>query len=193
MNESLPGRADPLDGLTAMQRRFVEEYLKDRNATAAIKRAGSTAKDAGKLAGMLLHVPGVASAIDRLTAEAVKRNELSVDWVLQRYKTIADADFRNAYRQDGTFKLPHELDDQTAYAIAGMEIDVVTVRDREGREVHTVKCLRLKRHDQLRALEGIARYFKMFSDSPEPSASSEAATVRIKIEGGFTDNHKAGT
>ncbi|MDF3636413.1 terminase small subunit, partial [Enterobacter cloacae] len=51
------------DGLTAQQRRFVAEYLKDGNATQAAIRAGYSKKSAEQIGYQLLQKTSVAQAI----------------------------------------------------------------------------------------------------------------------------------
>lgn len=75
--------------LTAKQKAFVDEYLKDLNATAAYKRAGYTAKgnSAEVNAGRLLRNAQVASAVQSAMDERAQRTQIDADYVLN---TIRD-------------------------------------------------------------------------------------------------------
>jgi hypothetical protein len=63
------------NGLTARQNLFVQEYLRDCNATKAAIRAKYSAKTARSIGSELLHLPHVAAAIAARFAERVRRRE----------------------------------------------------------------------------------------------------------------------
>lgn len=69
--------------LTAKQRRFVDEYLVDLNATQAAIRAGYSAKTAGAIGGENLEKPEIAAAVQAAMDERSKRTEITADYVLQ--------------------------------------------------------------------------------------------------------------
>ncbi len=71
------------DGLTAKQAQFCEEYAIDLNATAAARRAGYSEKTSHVQGPRLLANVRVSARIDQLQIEATKRNEITVDRVLQ--------------------------------------------------------------------------------------------------------------
>ena len=92
--------------LTAKQEAFCREYLEDRNAAAAYRRAGYSSSRANVGGAEMLRKATVRARIAELEVEAAERNEVSVDWVIQGLKGIAirserDADRRMAYRDIG--------------------------------------------------------------------------------------------
>lgn len=78
--------------LTDKQRRFVDEYLIDLNATQAAIRAGYSKKTAPEQASRLLTNVKVAEAIAAGKSELSKRAEITADMVLERFWNIATAD-----------------------------------------------------------------------------------------------------
>ncbi|PTM36835.1 hypothetical protein DA103_06745 [Enterobacter cloacae] len=70
------------DGLTAQQRLFVAEYLKDNNATRAAIRAGYSKKTAREQSSRLLSNVKVARAIARQQKASIARTLGSADEVL---------------------------------------------------------------------------------------------------------------
>ena len=70
------------DNLTAKQRRFVDEYLVDLNATQAAIRAGYADRNADKIASQLLGKSRVAAAIASAKSERSARVSVSADYVL---------------------------------------------------------------------------------------------------------------
>jgi phage terminase small subunit len=69
--------------LTDKQRRFVDEYLVDLNATQAAIRAGYSKRRASEIGSQLLRKPAVAEAISAAQVERSKRTLITQDYVLQ--------------------------------------------------------------------------------------------------------------
>jgi phage terminase small subunit len=80
--------------LTAKQQRFVDEYLKDLNATAAAERAAY--KHPNKQGPALLVNLGVQEAIVAAKADRAARCKLSATWVIRRLRKEATAKGPNA-------------------------------------------------------------------------------------------------
>lgn len=76
--------------LSDKQKRFVEEYLIDCNATQAAIRAGYSQKRASELGYQLLQKTTVQQTIQKAMDERAKRTEITADYVLQGLKTVAD-------------------------------------------------------------------------------------------------------
>jgi len=68
--------------ITPKQRRFVDEFQVDLNATAAAKRAGYSAKTAKSQGQRLLTNVDVAAAIQAAQFEVIKRTNVTVDDVV---------------------------------------------------------------------------------------------------------------
>lgn len=82
------------DGLTAQQRLFVTEYLKDNNATRAAIRAGYSKKSAEQIGYQLLQKTSVAQAIAQQQKASIARTLGSADEVLAQ---MSWSDPDNAY------------------------------------------------------------------------------------------------
>lgn len=82
--------------LTPKQKRFVEEYLIDLNATQAAIRAGYSAKTAAVIAAENLIKPNIAKAIQEAMNKRSKNTEITSEYVL---KTIQDTIERCAQNQ----------------------------------------------------------------------------------------------
>lgn len=78
--------------LTDKQRKFVDEYLKDMNATAAAERAGYSKKTAMEQGYQLLQKTSVKEYLQKRQADRARRTEITQDMVLQRWWAIANAD-----------------------------------------------------------------------------------------------------
>lgn len=108
--------------LTAKQQRFVAEYLIDLNATQSAVRAGYSAKTAEQQGPRLLGNAGVAAAIQKALQKRAARTEITQDRVLLELSRIAFFDPRRLLNADGSPKPINELDDDTAAAVAGLDI-----------------------------------------------------------------------
>lgn len=108
--------------LTPKQERFVQEYLIDLNATQAAVRAGYSERTANEQGSRLLANVSVRSAIEAAKAARIERTHITQDRVLQELARIAFFDLRKLYRQDGSLKAMHELDDDAAAVLAGVDV-----------------------------------------------------------------------
>ena len=71
------------DPLTGKQRRFVQEYLVDLNATQAAIRAGYSSKTAYSIGNENLKKPEIQAALIKAQSERAERTKLSADEVVQ--------------------------------------------------------------------------------------------------------------
>ena len=77
--------------MTKKQKRFVEEYLIDLNATQAAIRAGYSPDTAGSIGAENLKKPEIKSRIDKAMAERSRRTGINQDRVLQELARIGFA------------------------------------------------------------------------------------------------------
>jgi phage terminase small subunit len=70
--------------LTAKQRRFVEEYLTDLNATQAAVRAGYSEQTAGQVGFENLKKPQIAAAVAKAMRERSEATKIDAEWVLKQ-------------------------------------------------------------------------------------------------------------
>lgn len=80
--------------LTEKQRRFVEEYLVDLNATQAAIRAGYSQDTAGSIGHENLKKPEIQLALQQARLEQQKRTAITADGALREAWNIATADTR---------------------------------------------------------------------------------------------------
>ena len=144
--------------ITPKQRRFVDEYLKDLNATQAAIRAGYSRKTAEWIGPQLLGKTHVAEAIAIRMKAREKRTEISQDRVLIEVSRIAFFDIRKIYNEDGTLKRVVDLDDETAAAIASIEAIEV------GNEGQLCITKKFRIADKNAALANVMRHLGMFND-----------------------------
>ena len=91
-------------GLRGKQQRFVEEYLKDLNATQAAIRAGYSEKTARDIGCENLAKPNIAKAIADAEAKREERTQIDSDYVLKRLAEIDQMDVLDIMDDDGNVK-----------------------------------------------------------------------------------------
>ena len=87
------------NNLNAKQKRFVNEYLIDLNATAAAARSGYSDPNYGR---QLLTNTNVSEAIQEKRAELSKSLEITQERVLDELAYIAFFDLRRLFNYDGS-------------------------------------------------------------------------------------------
>jgi|SRR5215471_3025720 len=158
---------------TPKQGVFVQEYLKDLNATQAAIRAGYSEKTAGSVGHDLLKKPEIQTAIQAAMDARSERTEITADRVLQEIARLAFVDMRKFYREDGSFKGIHEFDDDTAAALASLETAELFEGSGENR-VQVGHIKKLKLWDKSRNLELLGKHLKLFIDKNEASPQQAA-------------------
>ena len=163
---SAKGKSGPRQRRT----RFIKEYLLDHNATRAAIAAGYSEKTAGSQGNRLLKNADVAKAIDLENEKLNAKLDISVERVAAEYARLAFFDPRKFFRDDGSLKPISELDEDSARAIAGMDVNELFEGNGEDRS-QVGYCKKVKLADKVRALEGLGRYLKMFTDKLELNAN----------------------
>jgi len=160
--------------LNDKQQRFVDEYLIDLNATAAYRRAGYTAKgNAAEVnAARLLRNAQVVLAVKEAMKARETRTMITQDRVLQELARIAFFDIRKLYNEDGSMKLPHELDDDAAAVLSGVDISTSLIAGAE--EPTSVQTKKAKVFDKGAALTLAMRHLGMLTDKTEVTGKDGA-------------------
>lgn len=140
--------------LTPKQKRFVAEYLVDLNATAAAKRAGYNPKTAYSIGQENLKKPEIQKAIEEAQKERQKRTEITQDMVIAELAKLGFFDVRKMFGKDGKPLDISKLDDDTAAALVGLDVQDVT--DSDGEFIGYVK--KYKMADKIKALELLGKH-----------------------------------
>lgn len=155
--------------LTGKQKRFVDEYLIDLNATRAYKEAYVNVKNdnvAAVNANRLLSNAKIKGYIAERMKERATRTEITQDRVLQEYAKIAFFNPKHLFNANGQPKDITELDDETAAVIAGLEVNDVYEGFGEDR-TFAGYLKKYKIVDKKGALDSLARHLGMFTDKIE--------------------------
>lgn len=143
--------------MTAKQKRFVEEYLIDLNATQAAIRAGYSPDTASVIGCENLIKPKIKSAIDKAIAERSKRTGINADRVIREIAKIAFVNAADLIDFDTATIDSSAVNDDTA-AIQSVKVKYFG-EDGLEREI--------KLADKLKALELLGKHLGLFKENIE--------------------------
>ena len=159
--------------LTPKQKRFVAEYLIDLNATAAAKRAGYSEKTAYSIGLETLKKPEIQNAIQEAMQKRQQRTEITQDMVIQELAKLGFFDIRKLFDKDGKPLDISKLDDDTAAALVGL--DVQDVSDSDGNYVGFIK--KYKMADKIKALELLGKHLGTWEHQDKQQTAVEDLTA----------------
>ena len=143
--------------MTKKQKRFVEEYLVDLNATQAAIRAGYSPQTARDIGCENLTKPNIQNAIATAMADRSRRTGINQDRVIQEIAKLAFLNPVDVIDMDeATIKDEANRDDTAC--IASVKVKVIpgeggNITERE-----------VKTYDKLKALELLGKHLGMFTD-----------------------------
>ena len=121
-------RSLTVSGLTENQERFCVELAKSGNGSDSYRIAfpNSKAKPSviNVLASKLMAQGKIKVRIAELRASTVKQNDMDLERWAKEVTRLATVDPRKLMHEDGRIKMPNELDEDTAAAVASFEFDV---------------------------------------------------------------------
>jgi len=143
--------------VTKKQKRFVEEYLIDLNATQAAIRAGYSPNAAGSIGDENLKKPEIKNAIDRAIADRSRRTGINQDRVIQEIAKMAFLNPVDVIDMDAATVRGEANRDDTA-CIASVKVKVNPTDD------GNITEREVKTYDKLKALELLGKHLGMFND-----------------------------
>ena len=155
--------------MTKKQKRFIEEYLIDLNATQAAIRAGYSPDTAKSIGSENLTKPDIQARIAKAMAERSRRTGVNADRVVMELAKIAFVNANNVIDMETATVKAGALPEDTA-AIQSVKIKTFG-EDGLEREI--------KMADKLRALELLGRHLGMFKDKVELSGSLETEKTKL--------------
>lgn len=165
---------------------FAVRYVQTRNA-AEVAREFDFAPEYGR---RLTLTPHVAARIQELTTTMLERHHITADRVMLELARIGFGDMRKAFDERGELKPVHELDDDAAAIISGVEVEVRNERDGFEEDLATgemkpkfvsVRTSKIKRFNKDASLTTLAKHFKLIGDEGDGlNAIASALAGRLK-------------
>lgn len=155
--------------MTKKQKRFVEEYLIDLNATQAAIRAGYSPDTANEQGSRLLANVNISAEVSRAMAERSKRTGVNADRVVRELAKIAFVNADDVIDAETATVKPDASRDDTA-AIQSVKVKTFG-EDGLEREI--------KMADKIKALELLGKHLGMFKDKVELSGTLETEKTKL--------------
>ena len=155
--------------MTKKQKRFIEEYLIDLNATQAAIRAGYSPDTANEQGSRLLANVSISSQVSKAMAERSKRTGVNADRVVMELAKIAFVNADDVIDAETATVKPNAARDDTA-AIQSVKVKTFG-EDGLEREI--------KMADKLKALELLGKHLGMFKDKVELSGTLETEKTKL--------------
>jgi len=164
--------------LNQKQRRFVDEYLIDLNATQAAIRAGYSAKTAEQQGFQLLKKTSVAEAVALRIKDRERRTEITQDRVLQELAKIGFADIRKAVKWGADIPV---VNPETGEALSANGVILISSDDIDDDTAcavseisQTAQGVKIKMHDKKGALVDIGKHLGMFVDRVDATVTTRS-------------------
>lgn len=144
--------------MTKKQKRFVEEYLIDLNATQAAIRAGYSPDSAGQIGEQNLKKLEISNAISKAMAERSKRTGINADRVILELAKIALANMADVVDTDTAAVKPGASSYDTA-AIQSVKVK------KSSSNSGTMIEREVRMMDKLKALELLGKHLGMYQNN----------------------------
>ena len=171
----VPHKTKPLSN---RQRLFVDEYMKDRNATQAYIRADFSPKGANAGAARLLANVSIKAEIAKRVELYSANAGLQVVDVLERLKAIAWTDLRKIVTPEGGVKPVDQWPDDVV--IAGMDVNELYEQDDKGKPVQIGWTKKIKIWEQVPALKALLEHLKGGPPSPTVNINQTNNTLVVQ-------------
>lgn len=144
--------------LTPKQEAFCNEYLIDLNATGAAKRAGYSEDTAHSIGWENLRKPEIQSRINQLREIMANGFNITKERIIQEYSRLAFFDIRKIHTVDGAIKPVTDWDEDSAAAVAGIEVYEENMKsDDPNDEMVVGKLKKVKIAEKKAALDSLAK------------------------------------
>jgi phage terminase small subunit len=147
----------PRLGLSSFEQRFCElvATAKSPNATQALRDMGWKGTRPDVKASKLLQRPHVKERIAQIESDVLAAAQISRVQIVREMGRVAFADIRKLYDESGNLKPIHELDEEAAAQLAGVEVEELF--EGRGEDRQQIGVLRkVKRWDKVKALADLA-------------------------------------
>lgn len=166
--------------LTAKQRMFVAEYLKDKNATQAAIRAGYSAKNADKIGSQLLGKTRVAAEIEAGLSKFEKKLDVSTISVLGELAAIGFSNVQDLFDDKDQLIAIGSLPRHVAASISSIEVE--EQYDGRGEERTAVgRIKKIKLWDKRAALVSLGEHLNLFDRPIDPDSVGRADMTYIEL------------
>lgn len=164
--------------LTPKRRKVVDAYMKCFNKKQSLIEAGYSVSMASTRANDVFGDPAVESEISRRQKIAAHRSDVSLDWIVERLKMIADANLGDCLDiySDGSAKI-NFTKLTPALRKSLNKFSVSERKDGRGSKAGTIVENKIGLSDQLKALELLVRHLGLSKEKQSFELSGEVSLV----------------
>jgi len=166
--------------------KFARFYVQHHDTRRAATQVGM----APRTGEFVVRYPQVAERIRELNERALTAADITGQRVMLELARVAFSDVRGIFDERGALKPIHEIDDDTAAGLAGVEFEEKIIREVEedlvtGEMVTRnvpIRTAKIKRYDKNPALLTLAKHFKLVGDEGDGvNALASALADRLKL------------
>lgn len=158
--------------LSVKRAAFMQEYLKDLNASAAAQRAGYKAKNSMIVGHYVMKDPAVAAAITIAKAERAKEAGIDAKYVLRHLKEMIEADILDIMTEDGLYKPVSRWPKIWRQMLNGCDVKSLKAKGKGKKAARVIgRVVKIRFLDRLKTLELIGKHIdvRAFVDAHELS------------------------
>ena len=163
---------------------FALQIAQGRSKREAAIAAGFSEKSASTMGGRLSKKVEISRRIVELQSKVetatIAKVAITIDRVVAEYGKLAFLDIRQAFDSEGRLLPIREIDDDTAAAIAGIEVEDRT--SGSGEAISAIRLHKIKLNDKKGALDSLAKYLGMFKERVELTGKDGAPLQIERIE-----------
>lgn len=179
MSNDLPARREKTayERLKRRHQRFVDTYVPGGTGAESARAMGYKGSRPQVVAWKFLQRPYVQEAIEERTKIYLDSVGVRHERLVRELYAIATVDPRRLEDENGKAIPLHKLDDATAAAIAGVEVENISTNGETGTRY------KYKFWDKNKALDKLGQYRKLW-DSKGPTVNVDARSVTVNAPGG---------
>ena len=178
-----------MKGLNPKQRRFVDEYLVDLNATKAAERAGYKARSAYSIGQENLTKPEIAAAIQAEQDARAQRVQVRADEVLRELVAIVKTNPSHFVLDDAGYPITRDENDTESWrAVASVKQKTKFIPQKDGEPI-IERETELKFWDKNSAIDKAMRHLGILTERVDVRTETVPPfTFRIDSASGDGDN-----
>lgn len=161
--------------LSQKQKKFVEQYLIDLNATQAAIRAGYSARTADRIGPELLGKTCVSKAIAEQLKARSERTQITQDRVLLEIARLAFSDPRKAFDETGKLKSIQDWPDEVAASISSIKTKRLIESD------EPIEVVEVRFWDKNAALDKASKHLGLYEADNRQSKPDFPQVTRIEL------------
>ena len=136
---------------------FCRRYVLHLNQSRAAREAGYADSAAGNAGWKMAAMPAVRARIKQLQSAMFAVEEMEAAELVARLSRVARANIQTMYDQDGNLLKPHQMSEQDAAGIAGIEVEERLERNELGEVVGQFPVVKVKVRDPVPAMIALAK------------------------------------